>query len=195
LIGKVTVIKTLAVPILVQPFTVLPDPPIHIIKEIQDIFFNFLWNNKVDKVKRDTVIGNYEDGGLIMPHVLSFVHALTISWVKRVLDPDNYAQWKVLLTEVLDDLGQEKVWYYSQSALKVLSPKFSPFWKNVINVCASLKDDFSTAPEDILSQPIWHNGRIRVGGQPILFSHWAKSGIFCINDLIKEDGSLLSLTD
>jgi hypothetical protein len=25
-------------------------------------------------------------------------------------------------------------WYYSQSALKVLSAKFNPFWKNVINV-------------------------------------------------------------
>ena len=75
LIGKVTVIKTLALRILVQSVTVLPDPPIHIVKQIQDIFFNFLWNNKVDKVKRNTVIGNYEDGGLKMPHVLSFVHA------------------------------------------------------------------------------------------------------------------------
>ena len=56
-------------------------------------------------------------------------------------------------------------------------------------------DGPSTAPEEILSQPIWHNGRIKVGGQPVFFSHWAKSGIFFINDLIKEDGSLLSLTD
>jgi hypothetical protein len=39
-----------------------------------------------------------------MPHVLSFVHALNISWIKRVLDPDNYAPWKVLLTDVLEDL-------------------------------------------------------------------------------------------
>lgn len=141
MIGKVTVIKTLALCILVQSVTVLPDPPIHIVKQIQDIFFNFLWNNKVDKVKRNTVIGNYEDGGLKMPHVLSFVHALKISWIKRVLDPDNYAPWKVLLTDVLEDLGQDKYWYYSQSA------KFNPFWKNVINVWASVKDDPSTAPE------------------------------------------------
>jgi hypothetical protein len=62
-------------------------------------------------------------------------------------------------------------------------------------VWASVKDDSSTAPEEILSQPIWHNGRIRVGGQPVFFSYWVKSGIFFINDLIKEDGSLLSLTD
>jgi hypothetical protein len=45
-----------------------------------------------------------------MPHVLSFVHALKISWIKRVLDPDNYAPWKVLLTDVLEDLGQDKFW-------------------------------------------------------------------------------------
>ena len=94
------------------------------------------------------------------------------------------------MTDVLEDLGQDKYWYYSQSA------KFNPFWKNVINVWASVKDDPSTAPEEILSQPIWHNGRIRVGGQPVFFSHWAKSGIFFfIKDLINEYGSLLSLTD
>jgi hypothetical protein len=119
---------------------------------------------------------NSESDYFIFPP--SFVHALKISWIKRVLDPDNYAPWKVLLTDVLEDLGQDKCWYYSQSALKVLSAKFNTFWKNVINVWASVKDDSSTAPGEILSQPIWHNGRIRVGGQPVFFSHWAKSGIF-----------------
>ena len=119
--------KTLALPILVQLFTVLPDPLIYIVQQIQDMFLNFLWNNKVDKVKRNTVLGNYEDRGLKMPHVLSFVHALQISWIKRVLDPDNYAPLKLLLTDVLEDFGQEKLWYHSQSALKVLSAKFNPF--------------------------------------------------------------------
>jgi hypothetical protein len=58
-------------------------------------FFNFLWNNKVDKVKRNTVIGNYEDGGLKMPHVLSFVHALTFlglreSWIQIIMLHGKY---------------------------------------------------------------------------------------------------------
>jgi hypothetical protein len=38
LLGKITVIKTLALPILVQCFTVLPDPLDHIIKSLQNIF-------------------------------------------------------------------------------------------------------------------------------------------------------------
>ena len=37
-IERITVIKTLALPILIQSLTVLPNPPEWVIKEIQDIF-------------------------------------------------------------------------------------------------------------------------------------------------------------
>jgi hypothetical protein len=43
--------KTLALPILIQSLTVLPNHE-WVIKEIQDIFYNFLWNGKNDKIKR-----------------------------------------------------------------------------------------------------------------------------------------------
>ena len=48
-IGKVTLIKTLALlalPILVQYLTVLPNPPVSVLNDIKDIFHNFLWNSK-----------------------------------------------------------------------------------------------------------------------------------------------------
>jgi hypothetical protein len=48
LLGKMTVIKALPFPILVQCFTVLPNLPDHIIKQLQDIFFSFLWDEKID---------------------------------------------------------------------------------------------------------------------------------------------------
>ena len=37
-----------------------------IIKEINDIFYSFLWNNKGDKIKRSVMINNHERGGLKM---------------------------------------------------------------------------------------------------------------------------------
>jgi hypothetical protein len=43
-IGKVTVIKTLALPILVQCLTVLPNPPDSILNDIEKIFYKFLWS-------------------------------------------------------------------------------------------------------------------------------------------------------
>jgi hypothetical protein len=49
-IGKITVIKSLALPILIQILTVLPNPPDNILKDIQKSFYKFLWNGKRDKV-------------------------------------------------------------------------------------------------------------------------------------------------
>jgi hypothetical protein len=79
LLRKITVIKTLALPILVQCFTVLPDPLDHIINFLQNIFYIFIWNGKTDQIKRSTLICDYSNGGLKMPHIQSFIHALKVS--------------------------------------------------------------------------------------------------------------------
>jgi hypothetical protein len=55
-IGKVTVIKTLALPILVQCLTVLPNLPDSILNDIEKIFYQFLWNGRKDKIKRSVII-------------------------------------------------------------------------------------------------------------------------------------------
>jgi hypothetical protein len=44
LLGKVTVIKTYALPKLIYPLTVLNTPPQHTIKQINDIMFDYLWD-------------------------------------------------------------------------------------------------------------------------------------------------------
>ncbi len=61
-VGKITVIKSLALPILTQSLTVLPNPQNTILKEIEKIFFAFLWNNKPDKIKRNVIVNLYEHG-------------------------------------------------------------------------------------------------------------------------------------
>ena len=54
-------------------------------------------------------------------------------------------------------------------------------------------DNPSTAPEEILSQPLWLNSEIKIGGKPVLYQHWAKADVFFINDLLKNEGGFLSL--
>jgi hypothetical protein len=50
-IGRITVIKTLALSLLVQILTVLPNPPTQIMKEIQDMFYTFLWGLKLPHIE------------------------------------------------------------------------------------------------------------------------------------------------
>ena len=91
--------------------------------------------------------------------------------MKGVLDPVNITPWKILLTDILDDLGQDKFWYFTRKALNFLSDRFNPFWKNVVNVWATVREDPTSAPDDILSQSIWRNEKIKIGGNPICPNH------------------------
>ena len=46
LLGRITVLKSLPLSKLVYHFSTLPFPPKMIIKELEAIFFDFLWNGK-----------------------------------------------------------------------------------------------------------------------------------------------------
>jgi hypothetical protein len=71
--------------------------------------FSALWNGKTDKITRSTLICDYLNGGLKMPHIQSFIHALKVSWIKKILDPMNQGPWKVLISDHLDASGGEKL--------------------------------------------------------------------------------------
>ena len=107
-----TVLKSLTLHILVQSLTVLPDPPLEIISEIQLEFLNFLWSCKSDKIKRNILIGEFSQGGIKMPHILSFCHALKFSRVKKLLDPFNHTGWKSLFLGKVENLGGDNFWMF-----------------------------------------------------------------------------------
>ena len=76
---------------------------------------------------------------------------------------------------------------------KKIAKKINSFWRDVILHYASIRDNPSTALEKILSQPLWLNSEIRIGGKPVLCRRWAKADVFFINDLLKNEGGFLSL--
>jgi hypothetical protein len=61
-IGNVTVIKTLALPILVQCLTVLSNPPESVLNDSETVFYQFLWNDKKNKIKRSVISMNMKKG-------------------------------------------------------------------------------------------------------------------------------------
>ena len=85
LIGKVLVIKTFALPKLIYPLTVLEKPSVENINIIKKhIMFDFLWENKPDKINRKTIIQNYENGGLKMIDINFFMNSVKSGCVKRI---------------------------------------------------------------------------------------------------------------
>ena len=58
LIGKITVLKNL-----IASQVIHLQANSQIIKQINDLFFDFLWNSKGDKIKRNVITQNYGNGG------------------------------------------------------------------------------------------------------------------------------------
>jgi hypothetical protein len=68
LIG-IPVIKTLALPKLIHLLTSLPNLKQSLFIDLNKQFFNIIWDGKPEKIKRNTLIAEFEDGGLKMIHL------------------------------------------------------------------------------------------------------------------------------
>ena len=105
-IGKIVILKSLALSQLIFLLSVLPSPPEPFMKEIDDIIYSFLWDNKPDKLSRRTIIiGDYSQGGLKMFHFPSVNAGLKIAWIKRLLNNQNTGKWRKKIR-----LSLTKIW-------------------------------------------------------------------------------------
>ena len=64
--GKITIIKSLAMAKMNHYIMSLPNPNYHFLEDLNILFYNFVWNNKIDRVKRTVAIKPYKQGGLKM---------------------------------------------------------------------------------------------------------------------------------
>ena len=62
-------------------------------KEINNMFYHFLWNGEGDKIKRKVMINEPEYGGLKMLDLYSFNKSVKTTWVKKYLDTTKNGKW------------------------------------------------------------------------------------------------------
>ena len=97
LLGKITVLKSLIVSQLVYILSPLPTNQ-RVLEEINTLCFNFLWNGKGDKIKRNTMMSDYSEGGLRMIDLISFNKALKSTWLRSILIQKIMANGSFFLT-------------------------------------------------------------------------------------------------
>ena len=198
LIGKITVIKSLAASQIIHLLSPLQTNP-QIIKQINDLFFVFLWNNKGDKIKRNVIIQNYGNGGLRMLDITSFNKALKSVWIRKYLDEDNKGKWKLFFDAELEKLGGPTVFRgnLDLNDTKKLAKNLSPFLKGIFEIWSELNYQGTIeSVESFLTQSLWHNSLIRIMDKPVFYKNLHQIGISNVNQIVKEQPStLLSTTD
>jgi hypothetical protein len=187
LIGKITILKSLAFSMVIYQCSILSCPDAFL-ECINKNVFDFLWNYKPDKIKRTAIIADYKDGGLKMLDIYSFVSAQKAMWAKRLMRPSE-ASWRAyekaagtLSFKCLLDTSQN--W----SKLPTFHWQVLKSWVHISNLNKKLESSL-----DIRREIIWNNKNIKIGKQNINWPTWKNKNIWLIHDIVDEHSSFLPI--
>jgi hypothetical protein len=194
LYGKIAILKSLGISMLVYNFAVL-DVPTEIVKDVNRLIYNFVWN-KTERIKRKTLINDYENGGIKMVDIESMIDGLKAAWIPRLVHSKHSSSFlceqlnrnnidlKMLLDGNVTDGSQ-----YSRLT------NVNSFYINCItafNKCKTVPVKEKMSVHDFLAQPLWCNKLLTNKGCTMLYKHWISSGFRWIKDLYDENGVLLA---
>jgi hypothetical protein len=191
LIGKITILKSLAFSKVLYQCGVMTIPD-KFIEHLNDLAYHFIWSGKKDKIKRETLIANYEDGGLKMLDIQSFLKAQKAMWVKRLMVNDT-ASWKALpLLHLEGLLGKET--FKCNIDCSIRPKNFPDFYWQVLQSWFAFKELTlkSRNAYDIRRESLWLNRNIKLNGKELRSKNWEESGIYIIHDILRENGDFLT---
>ena len=189
--GKITIIKTLLLPQIQFLFSMLYTPN-NIIKQIDEKLFNFLWDNKPAKIKRDTIIAPIKDGGLGMVDTYEVNTTAKCMWIKRLLC-ENQGNWKTLFRYMLNIQELE---LNKNLHKKNIDKCKTPFHMQVLESWLNVSTGEPTNLKNTLNQFIFYNQYITVNNKPIepIFPNVHETEIKII-DILNNNGKFINLTE
>ena len=175
--GRVTIVKSLILPIMTYIFSVLSTPK-QIITELNTLMFSFIWKGK-DKVKRNSTYSKYENGGLEMIDIETYIMSLRLSWLKRLCIPDK-KWWKEYFIFKLRNVGGA---FFLKCNYDVSKYNFSlnTFYLELLQYWTNFKSRFDINHDDKMI--IWNNKDIEIGGKSIFNRILFAKNIITVYDL------------
>ena len=191
-IGKIAVIKSLALSKLNHLLLVLPSPGKDILKQLETMFYHFIWSGKPDKIKRTVLCKHYLDGGLNMTDLRKFISAMKVTWIRRFYK-NLEAPWAKVGRVLLGPVDKIILFgpNYSQNIARKVKNKF---WSEVLNCWSDVIQNIpANESKTILAEPLWDNPNL--SKSQLFYPNWYKNGILLIADLIYENGNFISMNE
>ena len=188
-LGKITVIKTFIMSKYIHLFSSLPSPSKKYIQKLNTLLFNFLWDNKPDKLKRVQIIQEYSNGGLKMVDLDLFIKSLKITWIRRLIASDD-KPWSTLFNSSITSISD--ILHFGSLKIKsIISNIKNPFWKDTLSCWIDLFECLTPRTlQDCYTSPIWYNKNI---SENLLFiPNWYNNGIRLVGDLYNKHGEMLT---
>ncbi len=192
IIGKIVVVKTIVIPKFVHVLSVLPSPNLKTIQELNAKFSEFIWNSKTGKINRNLLSQDFAKGGLKMTHLVSFIKALKIKWMKNILSEDE--GWAYIFKLSLSNIYNQDLWQLDGNSLKQLAKYLGTknlFWSNIIEAWADLVG-MPHCGNDVLNLTMWNAWYMKNDNLKVLQNRFIQNGCTLIRDLYGQDGMFLT---
>ncbi|KAL9972503.1 hypothetical protein ACROYT_G018819 [Oculina patagonica] len=187
-----TAVSVLSLLVIAIDSACLHTPP-SVIDAVNKLIADFVWNGKKPKIKRDTLIGAKEKGGLDLPEYEIITKSLLCAWAKRMQDGAN-EDWMIIPSWYLKNVGGPLIFDCSYDLSLLELKNMPPFYIDILKTWAEVHD-VKSAPldkHDIKEAIIWNNKNITIAGKSVYWENWHVAGILRIKDLLEEDGKFLS---
>lgn len=197
LIGKVLLLKTLGLSQIAYLASVVVCPD-NIIKDIERLFYNFIWNGK-DRIKRMTLIADYECGGIKMPDIRSYIEALQAVWVPKIMKSKNET-WAMLVKHVMErelgcgfeDIIRTSVTSTKDCPILMALPEYIRYIILSFNKCkASVGWQRKKYLNSVMSSLVWGNENIKDKNKTLWYKEWIKAGFRYVKDFYDENGNFI----
>ena len=99
-IGRIAVIKSLLLSSLNHLFISLPNHYEKLLKDLNELFFNFIWTG-TSRIKKTVLCQEYCNGGFKMVNINAFIAALKTTWLRKIIT-DNNSPWSIILQSMTD---------------------------------------------------------------------------------------------
>lgn len=189
-LGRITILKTLLIAKLNHLFIALPNPSNDTIIRLNRMFFNFIWQSPTDRIKREVLCQDYFNGGLKMVELNSYINALKIGWIRRLITTNS--KYKILFETNythIKELMNRGVTYIEEIKRRCTNK----FWWDVLEAWKKFITHLvPKSASDIMGTCIWNNKNIKINNTTVFYRRWYDKNIHFIRDLIDENGQLLT---
>jgi len=143
--------------------------------------FQFLWDNKPEKIAREKIIQDYCHGGLKMLDIDKFIQSLKCSWIKRLKFQPN-SKFAQLYEAMLNRYGQQFIFKCNLNTKDTENLKInSRFLKYILLAWSfvNFRNDITNIDKEI----IWNNSNIKSNIKPFFLREWLDKGIVFIEQI------------
>ena len=178
--GKVLILKSLILSKFIHIANLVPVPD-DVLKEINQLCFEFLWNGKTHKVKRSVIVQDFPLGGYNMVDLKTLIEVQKLKWIKLYLNSHN-CLWRNVM-ESLIHVENLTFFLLGNFDMTELWSR-SLFYNDIIRILSGMNkiNQLSTV-NNIYHQKIFYNKYLKFANKLMFDNEFINAGIWTVSDL------------